>query len=349
MPTPRSIQLAHDWESLQSQADLAYGSGDVSQAESLRLKADEIDQKLKELSLDVHALRKLEIPEIQPRVESPDSAVPAQFSQKIEDIGVVKAERIEQKESDEVKLVAGETFQSTCARCRKPFQSKHLKFESAGVKMSIAVGICPQCDADIQREEKLAEQHRREQAIVRNARARDEAWAKWCPKEFRLISEGEGKTELARLEIDQPKVKELLAWKGPRGLIIRGVTGTCKTRSMWRLIRRLYVEGKTVTVLTAAQFDRECRDAGGNFTLTDWFNRLAARDVLVLDDLGKHPWTPATEATWFDLVDERTREDKPIIVTTNDTGDSLASRMAPERAEPLIRRLRDFCEMMIFT
>ncbi len=349
MQIAHAIQLAHEWEELQSQADLAAGSGDVRTAEDLRLRADAIDTRLKDACLEVSALCKQVIPVAADQLPSPEATAELMhFAKKVHEVGVVKTERAEQKESDEVKLVAGETFQATCARCRKPFQAQHLKYQSAGVKMSIATGICAKCTADFDREELAAAENRRQQAIVRNQRARDEAWIKWCPKEFRLVSEGEGKTELARLELDQPKLKDLLAWQGSRGLILRGPTGTCKTRSIWRLIRRLYVEGKTVTLLTAAQFDRECRDAGGNFTLTTWFDRLASRDVLVLDDLGKHPWTPATEATWFDLVDERTREDLPILVTTNDTGNSLASRMAPERAEALIRRLRDYCDTLIF-
>lgn len=247
-------------------------------------------------------------------------------------------------QQDQSLPLVTEGFEANCAKCHQPFTTR--KFEVLGV--TLMVTVCGNCSARMERKEQEDIERRREEEIRRNNRAREESWVKWCPKEFRLISEGGGKTELARLEIDQPKIKDLLTWTGPRGLIIRGETGTCKTRSTWRLVRRLFVEKKRVVVLTAAQFDRECRDAGGTFTLTAWFNRLANCDVLVMDDLGKHPWTPATEATWFDLVDERTREHRPIIVTTNDTGDSLAERMAPERAEPLIRRLRDFCDPMVF-
>ena len=35
-----------------------------------------------------------------------------------------------------------------------------------------------------------------------------------------------------------------------------------------------------------------------------------------------------------------------IIATTNDTGDTLAARLTDNRAPALVRRLREFCEMV---
>lgn len=240
--------------------------------------------------------------------------------------------------------VSTENFEAICRKCRQPFFA--IQVEVLGVVLTSRV--CEQCSARSEIQEKDAIERRRQAQIMRDATAREEAWAKFCPKEFRLTTEAGGNTSLARLELEQPKTKDLLAWKGPRGLILRGPSGKCKTRAMWRLVRRLWIEGSKTYVLTAGQFDRQCRDAGGNFTLTSWFNRLAEVYVFVLDDLGKGQWTPATEATWFDLVDERTRENRPIIVTTNDTGETLADRMSPERAEALIRRLRDYCDTIVF-
>ena len=247
-------------------------------------------------------------------------------------------------ETPETDGVVVTTSTADCRLCGKPFESKRMNF--LGVALTIMV--CHECSVGIEEREKAKAEQRRAEARQRQQLAREAAWEDFCPKEFRLTTEG-GKTELAKLELRQPKLKELLLWRGPRGLIIRGPTGSCKTRAVWRLVRVLYLLGLDVKFYTAAQFDRECRDAGGDFTLTKWFKALVNCDVLVLDDLGKQAWTPATEATWFDVTDQRTREDKPIIVTTNDTGETLSQRMAPERAEPTIRRLRDYCDVLIFT
>ena len=248
---------------------------------------------------------------------------------------------IETAESEGVVVT---TSTADCGMCGKPFPSKRMNF----LGLTLTFRVCHECSERIEARKAAEAEERRILAEQRRQQAREADWLEFCPKEFRLTSEG-GKTELAKLELRQPKLKDLLLWKGPRGLIIRGPTGSCKTRSVWRLIRVLYLLGKEVKFFTAAQFDRECRDAGGDFTLTKWFKALVNCDVLVLDDLGKQAWTPATEATWFDVTDQRTREDKPIIVTTNDTGETLSQRMAPERAEPTIRRLRDYCDVLIFT
>lgn len=249
----------------------------------------------------------------------------------------------DRSEGEDVQWAATES-KTICRVCREEFMAKTFMIMSARLTQT----VCAKCGDEME----LAAQDRERRRVERDAqdreKARERAWADLCPVEFRLATESGGKTEIARLELRQPKLKELLAWSGNRGLIIRGVTGTCKTRSVWRLARRLWNERRSYTVLTSGAFERQFRDAAGHYRLSDWFDLLHGMDVLILDDLGKTPWSPATEAQWFDLVDARTRDDRPIIVTTNDTGDTLAARMAPERADALIRRLRDYCDQMVF-
>lgn len=240
----------------------------------------------------------------------------------------------------------------TCCRCGQEFQSKILTLavEFLGrPPIELIPKICDPCSREIEREaeEKIAAAA--EQRRLLDKRAREEAWSAFCPKEYRLTTEDGGATDIVQLEMKAPRLKDVLAWKlGSQGLIVRGETGKCKTRALWRLMRKLWLDNLRLAALTAGQFDRQCRDAGGNFTLTKWFDHLAKVDVFFLDDLGKASWTPATEATWFDLVDERTREHRPILVTTNDSAKSLAARMSENRAEPLVRRLRDYCQSIEF-
>ena len=175
-------------------------------------------------------------------------------------------------------------------------------------------------------------------------------WVSLCPVEFRIRAEGGGYTRLEKMDEAAPGWRKILDWKfGHRGLLIRGESGRCKTRAMWRLLRRLFDERKKFVALTAAEFDRQCRDAGGNYTLSEWFDRLAQRDVLFLDDIGKGAWTQATEAQIFDLIDCRTRNGKPILATSNDSGASLAARLSEDRGGPLVRRLRDYCDTLVFS
>lgn len=235
-----------------------------------------------------------------------------------------------------------------CKRCRNQFVSRTMKFTSGGIEMSISATVCNACAEAEDREREESRERFRQSEIRRLKEAREESWRNLCPVEFRTTNEG-GKTEIARLEQESPKLPKLLEYCfGRRGLIIRGKTRKCKTRSTWRLLRNLWLDKRGIIALTSAEFDRECRDAAGKFTMTQWFERLARVDMLFIDDLGKAHWTDATEAQWFDLVDRRTREHRPIIITTNEDGESLKSRMTPERAEALIARLRDYCDSIVF-
>jgi DNA replication protein DnaC len=249
-----------------------------------------------------------------------------------------------------MEILTTKTF--TCRRCGQEFLSKVLTMPMEFLgrpPLVINTNICDSCGRQIEQEECDAARAATERRRALAKQAREEAWSTFCPKEYRLTTEDGGATGIVQLEMATPRLKEVLAWKfAPQGLIIRGETGKCKTRAMWRLLRKLWLDDLRLAALTAGQFDRQCRDAGGNFTLTKWFDNLARSDVFFLDDLGKASWTPATEATWFDLVDERTREHRPILVTTNDTGQSLAARMSENRAEPLVRRLRDYCQSIEF-
>jgi DNA replication protein DnaC len=215
-----------------------------------------------------------------------------------------------------------------CRGCGREFPEKIIYlFESDNPR---TVTVCEEC-AD-KRDTRLDE------------------WLAICPYEFRLAKTEGGPTSLSRMDKDVPLWRKVLDWKFPthRGLIIRGQSGRCKTRCMWRLIRRVFEERHKIIALTAGQFERQCRDAAGNYTLTSWFNKIASVDVLFLDDIGKANWSANTEANIFDLIDERTREGRPILATLNDSAEELASRLSPGRGVPLVRRLCDYCETLVF-
>src|SRR5438270_5161311 len=62
--------------------------------------------------------------------------------------------------------------------------------------------VCQKCGEEMQREAEArarAEQVHREQ-LRRDKR--DAHWEKLCPREYRLTTEADGKTELARLELE---------------------------------------------------------------------------------------------------------------------------------------------------
>jgi hypothetical protein len=170
----------------------------------------------------------------------------------------------------------------------------------------------PPCKSDNQWKNKLKAQARaRAEQAQREQLRRDKRnaqWEKLCPREYRLTTERDGKTELARLELECKHLPAILAWKfSDRGLVIRSrASGKCKTRAAWRLLRKHWNDGRTIDAFSAGGFQRHAQDEAGKFTLTAWFNNIAVANILFLDDLGKGYWTENTEAVWFDLLEHRT-------------------------------------------
>jgi hypothetical protein len=208
--------------------------------------------------------------------------------------------------------------------------------------------ICQKCGEELQREveaRERAEQARRERL---RREKRDALWEKLCPVEYRLTTEADGRTGLAKLELECKQLPAILAWKfSDRGLVIRSrASGLCKTRAAWRLLRKQWNEGRKIVAFSAGAFQRQAQDEAGKYSMNVWFNNIAGADILFLDDLGKGFWTENTEAVWFDLLEHRTSHGKPVIVTTNYTGDELITGSRSNATAYAVRRLRDYCELI---
>jgi DNA replication protein DnaC len=141
-----------------------------------------------------------------------------------------------------------------------------------------------------------------------------------------------------------------MAWQyGARGLILTGETGKGKTRIAWLLLRRVLIED--VKRLRFYWFD--CvgfgHAIGQHYKDEDaekWLEKLGTADLVFFDDLGKLKLTERAETELFGLVERRCANELPMIVTTNDTGDSLAARMTENRGPAMMRRLREFCDVI---
>jgi len=236
---------------------------------------------------------------------------------------------------------------ATCHTCAKPFLSAVCRSPFSGGVLARQLHCDPCVEAEQVRVAATRASRRAEQAQG----ALEAAWAAICPESFRTRLEG-GPHDAERFAREQPSLAEVLHHPlGTQGLILRGGTGAGKTRAMFRLLRGYFLQTPRpkIVALTAGQFDREARDAAGKFVLTDWFDRLAGADVLFIDDLGKGRWTPATAGQFWEIVDDRTKRQRPVFLTTNLNGDTLVQSIWLEKdiAEPLLRRLRESCKVIV--
>ena len=56
--------------------------------------------------------------------------------------------------------------------------------------------------------------------------------------------------------------------------------------------------------------------------------------------------TDAVQSHLFDLLEERTANERPTFWTSNAGGAELAAMFSPDRAEPLLRRLTEFSKII---
>lgn len=166
-------------------------------------------------------------------------------------------------------------------------------------------------------------------------------WTHICPPLYQ-------QTDPSRLP--QDALAQVNAWQfGPRGLIAVGPTGLGKTRALWLLIRRLCHDGRSVLAFSGTRFGEEVADAFGSGRGTAWMKGATGVDVLFLDDFTKSVLTERADSALFGVVETRTANCLPILTTTNLDGQGLARQISADRAAPLVRRLREFCEAVQFT
>lgn len=184
---------------------------------------------------------------------------------------------------------------------------------------------------------------------VRLAELHERKWEKICDWDYRIEEEG-GNTRMKDLPMD--KVREVMNWKSSsrKGLVLHGDTGLCKTRIIYRLLRRLHDEGKKIRTFDGTSFGLECSNAFRNGTEMQWLDTIYNADVVLFDDLWKHSPTDRVDAEFFGVIEKLGRKGIPYFITTNFISDKVMEevnrhngKMSLDRAIAILRRIREQC------
>jgi DNA replication protein DnaC len=171
-------------------------------------------------------------------------------------------------------------------------------------------------------------------------------WERLCPELYRC-------NDIDRLEADLHQkgyrvrwIQEVLRWQyGPRGLMLTGPTGAGKSRVIWQLLRRLLdEEHRTGTALNAVTFRGGLQSAACKGATEEFVERLVRTDVLYWDDLGQMHLTGPVSEMLLHVIEQRTCASKPILATTQYSGEELDGQFERlQMGQAIRRRLNEFC------
>jgi DNA replication protein DnaC len=220
-----------------------------------------------------------------------------------------------------------------CIQCGKTFDVEVVK-----AFPNIHTRFCPPCGEAYERE-----YEERQQALKR--RAREIKFMELCPKDMLEV-------DRSLLPCLPERFDKVVNWQyGVKGLMIHGESRRGKTRAIWQLAKKLIVdEGRRIKIMRSNDLGNEIEKSfispwGHNQFLTE----CKGVDVFILDDIMKGKWTERVEADMFDIIDHRTSNQKPIIITSQYVGDTLQRMfLKPETAVATIERIREYCEAVCF-
>jgi len=214
-----------------------------------------------------------------------------------------------------------------CLVCSTPiFGGEHEEFP---------VTVCAACESIVDMHYEIASQ---------SGPASGPAWEDECPTLYRDMISG----HITPHNVDEKAMDRVTSWSpGHRtGLILIGNSGTGKTLALWTLKRKLMQSGIRCDFYSAVEVARElsrhAKDLEAAIHL--WKTR-----VLMIDDLGKEPVTPAASALFWELIDRRYQNQVPTIITTRYRGEQFAARFRePALGTDIRRRMKDTCVPIAF-
>lgn len=218
--------------------------------------------------------------------------------------------------------------QVVCLKCGQVFEATAIEFASTELRPS----VCDACSEEY-------EQQRVEAARQELLKERIKDFKDLCPPRMFDFDPELFPSDISKFE--ECMSEPLLSM----GLLIHGTTGTGKSRVLWQLARRLVIEEhRQVLIFRDVEFGRMIeRSFEGNYH-DSLISKLCKCSVLLIDDFGKSRLTMRVEADLFDVIDSRYNAERPVVYTTQFTGESLARRFNdPETAVAIIRRMKHEC------
>lgn len=126
------------------------------------------------------------------------------------------------------------------------------------------------------------------------------------------------------------------------GLWFYGPVGTGKTSLAMLVSQAALAGGRTVAIYSLPRLLAEIRDTfddGADASYTELLDRLAAVDLLHIDDVGAEKTSPWVLEQLYSLINTRYEDERAVMITTNLERDELAAQIG----ERTVSRLEELC------
>lgn len=168
----------------------------------------------------------------------------------------------------------------------------------------------------------------------------------WAVEPFSMPKVYRG-TDIALIPCPRMRsVAETWSSWGDRSLLLHGVTRVGKTRAAWEVIRRWWKQNlKRYHWISMRHLEAEIEQSFEKRSHGKYIDTLVKCNLLFIDDLGKERLTPRMAADLFSIIDGRSCEMRPTIITTNFNSAALRERFDPrdiETAEAIFGRFSDY-------
>jgi hypothetical protein len=222
----------------------------------------------------------------------------------------------------------------TCPKCLKPFSYEPTVLFGREV---FAPAECPVC---VTVRHLAAEKVGQQEEIDR----RFDAWNRICPTIFH-------DTDLTRIPHEIQSIAESWESEGGHGLGLVGLTGRCKTRAAYLILRRYHFDGLRVKPMNATRFGQLCLEKFSDDHQTrgnaiQELHDLKTAKLILLDDVAKERITERVASELFGLINDRTEWKRPILWTSNIDPAGLRRALGDDKGNPLVRRLREFTRIV---
>ena len=148
-----------------------------------------------------------------------------------------------------------------------------------------------------------------------------------------------------------PKMRDVAtnwnSWNN-RSLLLHGTSRLGKSRAAWEVSRRYWKsQYRKQMFITMRKFEQNIEEGFSKFNHNQLVSNMVNVPFLYIDDLGKEKMTARIACDLFAVIDERTINYRPTIITTNFNSSSLLQRFDDqELGAALIGRLKDFFDVV---